>query len=211
MKTTRSTRRSNGGLVRRTGWLAAAAMLAIGALAPSAALAAGPGNNGHEATGNGTTSDATAGGSLSAAAGSATLQANAEMFCTNTSVGHIDGTFTLNETLDVGSQITLYLVPNNGSNANPAGNVTKNEVTITLTDANNDAGTVIHYSLVVTSPFTVSSGGILVVFAVNADGTTAISSSKTNSLNCTEASSSSPSPTPTPTPSPEVTPTPSPE
>ncbi len=59
------------------------------------------------------------------------------------------------------------MVPNNGSNASPAGNVTKNESTITLTGANNASGTVIHYTINVTSAFTTSSGGVLVVFAVN--------------------------------------------
>ena len=204
MKTTRTRRRSSGGtILRKAGWLAAASMLLVGAFAPTTALAAGPGNNGQDPTGNGTTSHATVGGSLSAAGSSATLAADATMFCSGTSVGSIVGSLTLTKTLDVGSVITLYMVPNNGSNASPASNVTKNEISITLTDANNDAGDVINYSLPVTHAFTVSSGGVLVVFAVNADNTTSISSSKTNSLNCTEQASPSPTPTPTPTPTPE--------
>src|SRR5258706_1407341 len=177
---TRSTRRSHGSLFRKAGWFAAAGMLVVGGLAASAVLAAGPGNNGGDPTGNGTTSDATVNGSLSGAGSSATLNP-AVMFCDGTSVGSIDGTLTLSKTLDVGSVITLYMVPNNGSNANPAGNVSLNEISITLTDANNDSGSEISYSLSVTHPFTATAGGILVVFAVNADGTTAISSSKTNS------------------------------
>jgi hypothetical protein len=207
--TTSSRTAQRGGIFRKVGWLSAAAMLAVAALAPASVQAAGPGNNGQDPTGNGTPSNATLDGSLSAAAGSATLQANAQMFCSGTSVGSIEGTFTLNETLDVGSVITFYLVPNNGSNANPASNVTKNETSITLTDDNNDAGDVVAYSLGVTHPFTVSAGGILVVFAVNADGTTAISSSKTNSLNCTEATPSE-SPSDTPSESPSDTPSDSP-
>ncbi|MEA2518410.1 MAG: hypothetical protein QOF49_490 [Chloroflexota bacterium] len=191
-----------GGSLRKAGWLTAAAMLAIASLAPASALAVGPGNNGADATGNGTTSDATVDGSLSGAGGSATLQADAKMFCSGTSVGLITGTFTLTKDLDVGSVITLYLVPNNGSNADPAANVTKNEVSITLTDANNDSGDIVAYSLAVTHAFTVSSGGILVVFAVNSDNTTVISSSKSNSLNCTEATpSESPSEAPSVAPS----------
>jgi hypothetical protein len=207
--TTSSRTAQRGGIFRKVGWLSAAAMLAVAALAPASVQAAGPGNNGQDPTGNGTTSNATVDGSLSVAAGSATLQANAEMFCSGTSVGSIEGTFTLNESLDVGSVITLYLVPNNGSNANPASNVTKNEISITLTDDNNDGGDVVAYSLGVTHPFTVSAGGILVVFAVNADGTTAISSSKTNSLNCTEATPSE-QPSDTPSESPSDTPSESP-
>ena len=127
-------------------------MVAVGTLAPASVFAAGPGNNGQDPTGNGTKSNATVNGSLSDAGGSATMNADGVMFCDGTAVGSIGGTFTLNETLDVGSKITIYLVPNNGSDASPAGNVSKNEATITLTGANNDSGTVIHYSINVTSP-----------------------------------------------------------
>jgi hypothetical protein len=203
----RMTRRS--GNLRTAGWLAAAIMVAVAALAPATAFAAGPGNNGLDPTGNGTTSNATVGGSLSAAGGSATMAAGAVMTCDGTSVDGVTGSFTLTKTLDVGSTITIYMVPNNGSDASPAGNVTKNETTITLTAANNTSGSVINWSLPVTHAFTTSQGGILVVFAVNDDGTTAISSSKTNSLNCTEAQ---PTPTPviTPAPTPVVTPEPTP-
>ena len=203
----RMTRRS--GNLRTAGWLAAAIMVAVAALAPATAFAAGPGNNGLDPTGNGTTSNATAGGSLSAAGSSATMAADAVMTCDGTSVDGVTGSFTLTKTLDVGSKITIYMVPNNGSDASPAGNVTKNETTITLTAANNTSGSKINWSLPVTSAFTTSSGGILVVFAVNADNVTAISSSKTNSLNCTEAN---PTPTPvvTPEPTPVVTPEPTP-
>ena len=203
----RLTRR--GGNLRTAGWLAAAVMVAVAALAPATAFAAGPGNNGLDPTGNGTKSNATAGGSLSAAGGSATMAANAVMTCDDTSVDGVTGSFTLTKTLDVGSTITIYMVPNNGSDASPAGNVSKNETTITLTAANNTSGSVINWSLPVTHAFTTSSGGILVVFAVNDDGTTSISSSKTNSLNCTEAT---PTPTPvvTPAPTPVVTPAPTP-
>ena len=184
-------------------------MVAVATLAPATAFAAGPGNNGLDPTGNGTKSNATAGGSLSAAGGSATMAADAVMTCDGTSVGGVTGSFTLTKTLDVGSKITIYMVPNNGSDASPAGNVTKNETTITLTGANNTSGSTINWSVPVTHAFTTSQGGILVVFAVNDDGTTAISSSKTNSLNCTEAN---PTPTPviTPEPTPVITPEPTP-
>ena len=197
------------GNIRTAGWLAAAVMVAVAALAPATAFAAGPGNNGLDSTGNGTKSNATAGGSLSAAGSSATMAANAVMTCDDTSVDGVTGSFTLTKTLDVGSTITIYMVPNNGSDASPAGNVTKNEATITLTGANHTSGSVINWSVPVTHAFTTSSGGILVVFAVNDDGTTAISSSKTNSLNCTEAN---PTPTPvvTPEPTPVITPEPTP-
>ncbi len=198
-----------GGNLRTAGWLAAAVMVAVATLAPATAFAAGPGNNGLDPTGNGTKSNATVEGSLSDAGSSATMTGDAVITCDGTSVDGITGSFTLGKTLDIGSKITIYMVPNNGSNASPAGNVTKNEATITLTGANNNNGSTINWSVPVTHAFTATQGGILVVFAVNDDGTTAISSSKTNSLNCTEAN---PTPTPviTPEPTPVITPEPTP-
>jgi hypothetical protein len=202
MDLTRSSRRQRRtGLIRSLAWLFASGLLTVAALAPASVSAAGPGNNGLDPTGNGTTSNATVGGSLAAAGSSATLDQNAEMFCTGTNVGHIDGQLTLTKTLDVGSKLTLYMVPNNGSNATPVANVTKNEGTITLGAGNHTIGDVIDWSISVTSPFTVSAGGVLVVFAVNADNTTSISSSKTNSLNCTESASTPPSTPPSTEPS----------
>jgi len=186
---------------RAAGWLAVAGMLLTALVAPSTALAAGPGNNGLDPTGNGTTSNATVGASLSAAGGSATM-GSAVMYCSSDNVGSVGGSFTLSKTLDVGSTITIYMVPNTGSDASPAGNVTKNEATITFDNSNRTSGTVIPWTINVTHAFTTTSGGILVVFAVNSDDTTAISSSKTNSLNCTEAQ-----PTATPTEAPTATPT----
>ncbi len=177
-----------------------AGMLVTALVAPSTALAAGPGNNGLDPTGNGTTSNATVGGSLSAAGGSATM-GSAVMYCSSDNVGSVGGSFTLSKTLDVGSTITIYLVPNTGSDASPAGNVTKNEAMITFGNSNRASGTVIPWTINVTHAFTATSGGILGVFAKNADDT-AISSSKTNSLNCTEAQ-----PTATPTEAPTATPT----
>lgn len=169
-------------------------------MAPASVFAAGPGNNGLDPTGNGNTSDATAGASLSAAGGSATMGTNAVLLCTDSNVGSLSGSFTLTKDLDVGSKITVYLVPNNGSDASPVPNVPKNETTVTLTSADNASGSVVTFTVTITSPFTETSGGILAVFAVNADNVTAISSSKSNSLNCTEAG-----PTPTPTPTPTLT------
>jgi hypothetical protein len=193
-----------GRQIRKAGWLAAGSMVAISALAPAAALASGPGNNGADPTGNGNTSNATVDSSLSGAGSSATM-GTATISCDGSSAGSFSGSFTLGKTLDVGSEITLYLAANNGSNADPADNVSKNEVTVTLDDSDNDSGSVVPFTLWVTHPFTATTGGILVVFAVNADNETVISSSKSNSLNCTD---SQPTPTPTATPTDEPTPTP---
>ena len=163
-----------GGRLRIAGWLAAGSILLLGTLAPASVLAAGPGNNGQDATGNGTKSNATVNGSLSDAGGSATMNADGVMSCNGTAVGSIGGTFTSTRRSTRLQDDGLH-GPEQRINASPAGNVT-NEQTITLTGANNASGTVIHYTINVTSAFTTSSGGILVVFAVNNDGITAISS-----------------------------------
>ncbi|HEY3522225.1 MAG TPA: hypothetical protein VGK63_00855, partial [Candidatus Limnocylindrales bacterium] len=125
------------------------------------------------------------------------------MACSGNNVGSISGTFTLSQDVDAGSTVVIYLIPNNGSNATPAENVADNYTTVAV----HDAGTY-SYTVNVTSAFTESSGGVLAVFAVNFDGT-AISSSKSNSLNCTEAIST-PTPTLEPTPTPTLEPTPTP-
>ena len=175
---------------RLLGLIGGAALVAA-LIAPSVALGAGPGNNGLDATGNGTKSNATVGGSL-ADAGNSVDMGTATLSCQGDSAGSVAGSFTLTKDLDVGSKITVYLVPNNGSNATPEGNVAKNETTITLGAGNHTSGSVINWSITVTHAFTVDQGGILGVFAVNDDGVTALSSSKTNSLNCTESTPSSP-------------------
>ncbi|HEX5452138.1 MAG TPA: hypothetical protein VFW86_07070 [Candidatus Limnocylindrales bacterium] len=205
---------------RRSGvaLLTSSALLVWAALGGgSFVLAAGPGDNGLGTPTDGTQSNATVSGSLSGAANSATMGQNAQMFCTGTDVKSFAGAFTLNKDLDDGSTIVVYLAANNGSDANPAENVSKNYAIVPISAPNNTSGTTVHFTLSITSAFTESSGGVLMVFAVNDDGTTAISSSKSNSLNCTEATSTptptaSPTdaPTPTPSPTPTEAPTPSP-
>jgi hypothetical protein len=175
---------------------------AIAAPGASPALAAGPGDNGDGWPDGGPKSSATVGGSASAVAGGATMN-KATMFCNGTSASSFSGSFTLTKDFDAGSTIVVYLSANNGSNASPAGNVSKNYAEVSVSGT----GTV-NFTLPITAPFTSSAGGVLIVFAVNDDGTI-ISSSKSNSLNCTEAQ---PTPTPTeaPTPTPTEAPTPTP-
>ena len=147
----------------------------------------GPATTGLDATGNGTKSNATVGASLSAAGGGATIDAERrDVLHRHERRLASAATFTLSKTLDVGSKITRLHGPEQRLEREPGGNVTKNEARSPWR-ANNTSGDVIDWTITVPSPFTVSSGGILVVFAVNADDTTAISSSKTNSLNCTES------------------------
>jgi len=193
--------RRRGRMARRLSWLIVVGMVFAAVAMPVASpvLAAGPGGNGTGKPDGGPTSDVTIGGSTTAAANSATM-GTATMFCSGGDVSTFSGTFTLSTNVDNGSTIVLWLAANNGSDASPAANVSKNYVVVSV----HLAGTY-SFSLPVTHPFSTTSGGILIVFAVNSDNTTVISSSKSNSLNCTEAQA-----TPTPTPAPTATPTPAP-
>jgi prealbumin domain-containing protein len=190
-------------LARRLSWLAVLSLTSAALFVPSSAvLAAGPGDNGNGWPDGGPKSSGTVDGSASGVAGGATMN-NAEMFCNGASANHFSGSFALNKDFDAGSTIVVYLAANNGSNASPAANVSKNYAVVPV----EDEGTYT-FTLNITSPFTATSGGVLIVFAVNDDGTV-ISSSKSNSLNCTEATVT-PTPVVTPTPTPVVTPTPTP-
>jgi hypothetical protein len=202
MTTTRSGARKR--LARRLSWLGVLSLVSTALLAPSAApaFAAGPGDNGSGWPDGGPKSDATIDGSASAVENTASMN-NAKMFCDGESAGHFTGSFDLTEDMDAGSTIVVYLAANNGSNASPAGNVSKNYAVVDV----EDAGTY-PFTLNVTQGFTATQGGVLIVFAVNEDGTV-ISSSKSNSLNCEEATpTETPDDTPKPTETPDDTPTP---
>ena len=191
-------------LGRRLSWLAVLALTSAALFVPttSAVLAAGPGDNGNGWPDGGPKSSATVDGSKTDVAGGATMN-SAEMFCNGTSANHFSGSFELTKDFDAGSTIVVYLSANNGSNASPAANVSKNYAVVPV----EDAGTY-PFTLTITAPFTSSAGGVLIVFAVNDNGTI-ISSSKSNSLNCTEAAAT-PTPVVTPEPTPVVTPEPTP-
>ncbi len=186
-------------LPHRAGWLAAALAAGTALLAPAAVLAAGPGGVDNVPT-SGHTSDT---GGVTP-----TMLANATLSCdAGDSVLGLAGHFTLSAMAGANTHVVIYLTPNNGSDASPAGNVEDNEVTVDISGKSGDVA----FSLPVTSPFTTTKGGILAVFAMDQDGT--IFSSKSNSLNCGEATptptpTEAPTPTPTATPNPEVTPTP---
>ena len=196
-------------LARRLSWLVVLALTTAALFVPSTAsvFAAGPGDNGNGWPDGGPKSNSTVDGSAADVAGGATMN-SAKMFCDGDDADHFSGSFELNKDFDAGSTIVVYLTANNGSDASPASNVSKNYAVVPV----EDAGTY-HFTLNITAPFSTSTGGILIVFAVNEDGTV-ISSSKSNSLNCTEAAPTprpTPTPEPTPTPTPEPTPTPTPE
>jgi hypothetical protein len=176
-------------------WLSAILVGATLALPPAAA-AAGPGggddlpNSGHTSNTGGLTPTMIAGATISCDSGN--------------NVNDISGRFTLSGTGGAGTYVVIYLTPNNGSNASPAGNVEDNEVRVDLAGRSGTVG----FSLPITSGFTATNGGVLAVFAKDQDGS--VFTSKSNSLNCSE-SIATPTPTVAPTPTPTVAPTATPE
>ena len=189
-------------LTRRLSWLVVAAFVTAAIVGPGTpiVLADAPGGNGTEQPSGGPRSNATLG--TAAAAGNSATMNDATMSCAGDSVSSVTGSFDLTKNLDAGSTIVVYLVPNDGSNASPVANVSKNYEVVPV----HLAGTY-PFTITISFGFTTTSGGILAVFAVNSDGSTVISSSKSNSLNCTEAVST---PTPTASPTQGITPTPTP-
>ena len=59
----------------------------------------------------------------------------AKMFCDGDSAGSFTGSIEVTKDLDAGSTIVVYLSANNGSNADPAGNVSKNFAVIDVDGA----------------------------------------------------------------------------
>ncbi len=170
------------------------------------ALAFEPGGNGHPTSGNLT--------NLMGRADDVTLvfQLNATLTCTSNTATSF--TFNLNYAisgapLPNGAHVVVYLSPNNGAISNNSeGNdaayiaaVQSNETSVDMSGLSG-AGTKT-FTLTVTTPFQLSGGGVLGVIANDAGGK--LFNSKTNSLNCTEATA--PTPTPTLTATPTATPT----
>ncbi len=196
---------------RLAGWIAVGAMLALAVFGPAGVEAAGgytPGGNGHPT--NGPYSD------LKGGSGTFTFEQNGQLFCTANDTA-TSFSFKLdysNASLPAGASIVVYLSPNQGAiNANAGGDdasyiaaVESNYGVITFASGLSGSGT-LDVQVNVTTAFQATGGGILGVVATESDGTS-VTTSKTNSLNCTEAN---PTPTPsTATPTPSVaTPTPS--
>ena len=184
----------------------------FGGLAFVAAFTAG--DNGHPTSGP--YSD------LKGGSGTFTFQSNGQLTC-NGDDGALGFSFHLNysgASLPAGAKIVVYLSPNQGAiNGNAGGDVAgyiaQVESNFVVLDVGGLTGSgSLNVSLPVTHSFTLASGGVLGVIATESDGTS-VSTSKTNSLNCTEAAATpSPSPSPTgteiaatPSPSPSPSPT----
>jgi hypothetical protein len=201
--------RKRSTLGRRLSWLVVAAM--------TAAALAGPSSSAVSAA---TPTDATTSNLQGIASsytsvlidGAGGTSQDTVLYCNaNTAVqfiSHIN--FHLSQAAPAGSFFRVYLTPNGGANLTPAGvDITKNQgIVSTAGLAAGDYNLPI--SLNVSESFNITSGGVLLVIADDVSG--AKFNSKSNSLNCTEATPT-PTPTPeaTPTPTPEATPTPTPE
>jgi hypothetical protein len=120
------------------------------------------------------------------------MSKTATMSCTGGSVNSVSGSFTFSGS----GHVVVYLTPNTGSDADPVGNVSKNELTIDLTGKTSPYS----FTLTITSPFTTTKGGVLAVFASDVVGVNNYNS-KSNSLNCTESPSTPPSTPPSAPPS----------
>jgi hypothetical protein len=167
-----------------------------------------PGENGQPT--DGTLSDIGPTGSVTLA-----FEQNATLTC---NVDSVATSFTIkldysNANVAAGSTLVVYLSPNNGAvtgngGGDPAGYIAQVESNYAIytfpATLTNGSGT-ITINLPVTHPFALSTGGVLGVIADAADGQTW--SGKTNSLNCSEASSPTPTATATPTASLTATPT----
>jgi hypothetical protein len=157
--------------------------LVVAGLASAALI--GPGAGGVAATGGPGSPDFVPNSGHTSSSGLTLTMGTATMSCTQGSVNSFSGSFEFSGT----GHVVVYAAANGGSDASPAENVQDNEATIDVTGS----GTAT-YTITITSPFTATSGGVLVVFASDVANTNTYSS-KSNSLNCTETTTTTSSST----------------
>jgi hypothetical protein len=165
----------------------AAAIATVAMLAGAPAVAAyTPGDNGHPT--NGPYSD------LKGGSGTFSFEQDAVLTCRGDDVAS-SFSFDLEYSsadLPAGATIVVYLSPNQGAiNGNAGGDeagyvaqVESNYVVVDVGGLSGSGSIDVHVD--VTDHFTLATGGVLGVIATEADGSV-VSSSKTNSLNCSEA------------------------
>jgi hypothetical protein len=157
--------------------------LVVAGLASAALI--GPGAGGVAATGGPGSPDFVPNSGHTSSSGLTLTMGTATMSCTGGSVNSFSGSFEFSGT----GHVVVYAAANGGSDASPAENVQDNEATIDVAGS----GTAT-YTITITSPFTATSGGVLVVFASDVANTNTYSS-KSNSLNCTETTTTTSSST----------------
>ena len=168
--------------------IAALLLSAMFGIRPAITAAFTPGENGHPT--NGPYSD------LKGGTANFTFETNAVLSCDSDN-NATSFTFTVdysvtNGPLPAGATLVIYLSPNNGaiqgnSNGDAAGYIADVESNFASKDVGGlDGSGTFEVTLNISSPFQLNSGGVLGVFASENGGQSW--TSKTNSLNCTEAS-----------------------
>jgi hypothetical protein len=177
MQTSLGRRRSR--LARPLSWLVVAGLASAALIGPGAGGVGAGGDTEPGAPDFVPNSGHTSSAGLTLAMGTATID------CDGDSVNSLSGSFTFSGN-SAGDHVVLYLAANNGSNADPLGNVQDNEVSIDLDGQTSP----VSFSIPITSPFTASKGGVLIVFASDVAGSQSYSS-KSNSLNCSDSTTTS--------------------
>ena len=180
-----SATRPRSRLARPLSWLVVAGL--------AGAALIGPGAGGVSADGGPGSPDFVPNSGHTSSSGLTLLMGTGVMSCDGESVTSLSGSFTFSGA-DPGDHVVIYLTPNNGSDASPVGNVEDNEITIELDGKTSPVA----FTLPITSPFTTTKGGVLLVFASSVEGQQTYSS-KSNSLNCTETTTTTSSSTTTST------------
>jgi hypothetical protein len=179
---------------------AALALSVAFAARPSVSLAFTAGDNGHPT--NGPYTD------LKGGMASFTFQANATLTCDADTATrfHFFLDYNIVGTLPAGAKVVIYLSPNQGAINNNANGDAASYVAAVESNYKeigvgglSGSGT-LEFNVPVTTAFQLSGGGVLGVIASEAGENGQSWTSKTNSLNCSEAEGT-PNPTPSPTPS----------
>ena len=168
---------------RRSRWARPLSWLVVAGLAGAALI--GPGAGGVAASNEPGSPDFVPNSGHTSSSGLTLAMGTATITCDGDTASSFDGSFTFAGN-DPGDHVVIYLAANTGSNADPAGNVQNNELTIDLDGKTSP----VSFSLPVTSPFTATAGGVLVVFASDVAGTSTYDS-KSNSLNCSDSTTTS--------------------
>jgi hypothetical protein len=180
----RRTRAAGLSPARTLAWLSAVGLVAVATLGPSAG-----GVSATTATSASTTDLKGAAASFTAVLvdGAPGTQADTTLYCDGGAATQFvsELSFDLAGTAPLGAYFRLYLAPNGGAKLSPNGvDITPNQAIVRV--AGLGAGHhVLPVSLNVTTSFSISGGGVVLVIADDATG--AQFHSKSNSLNCTEA------------------------
>jgi hypothetical protein len=183
MQTSATRRRSR--IARPLSWLVVAGLAGAALIGPGAGAVSADGGPGSP--------DFVPNSGHTSSSGLTLVMGTGVMSCDGASVTSLSGSFTFSGA-DAGDHVVIYLTPNNGSDASPVGNVENNEITIELDGKTSP----VDFTLPITSPFTTTKGGVLLVFASSVEWQQ-VYTSKSNTLNSTETTTTTSSSTTTST------------